>query len=66
MKQHDNMLHIFRCALQELKTSDIFRQFIRYICAGGIAFIADAGILFILTSEIGINYLISAPLSFIL
>lgn len=41
-------------------------QFLRYIIVGGIAFLVDFGSLYILTDYIGIYYLISAAIAFIL
>ncbi|MCH7613412.1 MAG: GtrA family protein [Candidatus Marinimicrobia bacterium] len=41
-----------------------FFQLIRYTFVGGIAFLADFGLLFILTEYFGIHYLISASIGF--
>lgn len=41
------------------------REFVRYLFAGGIAFIGDASTLFSLTQFLGVNYLISAVFGFI-
>lgn len=41
-------------------------QFIRYFIVGGIAFIADFSALFLLTEWVGLNYLLSATLAFII
>ena len=40
-------------------------QFIGYIFVGGIAFLFDFCILYLLTSKVGISYLISAAIAFI-
>lgn len=41
------------------------REFFRYLIVGGIAFIVDAGVLFLLVSQFGMNYLLAAMLSFL-
>lgn len=41
-------------------------QFFRYIFVGGVAFLVDFGLLYILTGYFGIFYLISAAIAFIL
>lgn len=40
-------------------------QFFRYACVGGVAFVVDFGLLFILTDKIGLYYLLSATISFV-
>lgn len=42
----------------------LFQQIIRFLFVGGSAFVIDAGILFILTSLLGMHYLISGMISF--
>ncbi len=44
-------------------TEDNFLQFFRYIFVGGASFVADSGLLFIIT-EAGLPYLISGVISF--
>lgn len=39
-------------------------QFIRYGFVGGIAFLADFGMLYILTDKVGLYYLLSATIAF--
>jgi len=46
-------------------TDNTFLQLFRYTFVGGIAFIADFGLLYILTEYIHFHYLLSATLSFI-
>lgn len=41
-------------------------QFFRYIFVGGVAFLVDFGSLYVLTDYVGIFYLISAAIAFIL
>jgi putative flippase GtrA len=48
------------------ETNSTFLQLFRYTFVGGAAFIADFGILYILTEYFKIHYLISAGISFIL
>jgi len=48
------------------KNHDTRIQFFRYIFVGGAATIVDMGSLYILTSIMGLNYLISAAIAFIL
>ena len=47
------------------KSDNLFVQLLRYTFVGGLAFIADFGILFILTENAGFYYLASATCSFI-
>lgn len=46
-------------------TESLIVQFLRYTVVGGVAFVADFGLLVLLTSVIGIHYLLSAALAFI-
>jgi len=48
-----------------LKLTTIITQFTQYLAVGGIAFAVDFGLLVALTELLGINYLVSASLSFI-
>jgi putative flippase GtrA len=43
----------------------IFRQFIQYVLVGGIAFIVDFVVLFLLTDKAGMHYLESATVAFL-
>ena len=55
-------------SLQKLlidETNHWFPQLIRYIFVGGLAFLVDYGLLFLLTEAAGMHYLFSATLSFI-
>jgi putative flippase GtrA len=40
-------------------------QFARYLVVGGVAFCADFGLLYLLTSQAGVQYLISAAIAFL-
>lgn len=46
-------------------TSNWFIQLLRYTIVGGIAYIVDFGLLFLLTEYAGLHYLLSATISFI-
>lgn len=52
--------------LSGFENNDIFSQFCRYACVGGLAFLLDFGCLFIFTEIFKIYYLTSAFLSFLL
>jgi putative flippase GtrA len=41
------------------------REFTRYVLVGGLAFVCDTSTLFSLTQFLKVNYLISAPLGFV-
>lgn len=43
----------------------LYIQLLRYLVVGGIAFIVDFSILYLLVNFLGINYLIAAAISFI-
>ena len=47
------------------KSDDGFVQFVRYTAVGGISFVADFGTLFAATGILGVHYLISALLGFL-
>lgn len=47
------------------KPAGVRREFFRYVLVGGIAFIFDTSTLFSLTQFLKVNYLISAPVGFI-
>jgi len=55
-----NIKHIFSG-----ETDNTVFQLIRYTFVGGFAFVVDFGLLFIFTEYVGLNYLVSACLSFI-
>lgn len=60
--------YIFKLDFKSLfitKSSNTFIQFFRYIFVGGVAFLADGGSLFLITS-IGVNYLISVIFAFVI
>lgn len=48
------------------KTNHIFIQLFRYTFVGGIAFVFDFGLLYILTEQFNIYYLTSAAIAFLL
>jgi putative flippase GtrA len=48
------------------RKDDVLIEFVRYIFAGGIAFIVDFSSLYVLTDICGIYYLISAAIAFLL
>lgn len=47
-------------------TTNIFIQFFRYTLVGGLAFVVDLGLLFLLTEYAHLYYLVSATLSFLM
>ncbi|MDR1820487.1 MAG: GtrA family protein [Methanobrevibacter sp.] len=53
------------CKLLKDGTDNVSVQFFRYIFVGGIAFVVDFGLLYILTEYLGIFYILSATISFI-
>lgn len=60
--------YIFKLDFKNLfitKSSNTFIQFFRYIFVGGVAFLADGGSLFLITT-IGVNYLISVIFVFVI
>lgn len=46
------------------KSGNSIEQFIRYCLTGGLAFIVDFGILYLLTNVLGFHYLIGATVGF--
>lgn len=51
--------------LQELMMKPLMLQIMRFAVVGGLAFIVDFGLLLLLTEVVGLNYLVSATISFI-
>ncbi|WP_293667307.1 GtrA family protein [uncultured Parabacteroides sp.] len=47
------------------KTNNLLIQLIRYTIVGGLAFIVDFGLLFLLTEYFGLYYILSATCSFL-
>ncbi len=47
------------------KTDNIFIQFFRYCIVGGLAFLVDYCLLFLLSDKCGLHYLLSAGIAFI-
>ena len=63
------MRHDVRTILRGLlhdKTNNTLVQLFRYTIVGGLAFVVDFGSLFAFTEYLGIHYLVSAALAFIL
>ena len=48
------------------KTGETSIQFFRYLFVGGMATVVDMGTLYVFTSILGLNYLISAAVGFVL
>ena len=42
------------------------RQFAQYVCVGGLAFVVDIAALFLLTEKVGLHYISSASVAFVL
>ena len=59
------MLSNFFNKLLIAPTNNIFYQFVRYTFVGGLAFIVDFGLLYVLTEYLNLYYVVSATLSFI-
>lgn len=60
--------YIFKLDFKNLfitKSNNTFIQFFRYVFVGGVAFLADGGSLFLITT-IGVNYLISVIFAFVI
>jgi len=47
------------------KTDNVFIQFFRYGIVGGLAFLVDYGLLYLLSDKCGLHYLLSASIAFI-
>ena len=47
------------------KTDNTFIQFFRYCFVGGLAFLVDYGLLYLLSDKVGLHYLLSASIAFI-
>ena len=45
-------------------SGNLFVQLIRYFVSGGVAFVVDASLLYILTEWLGFHYLLSTVLSY--
>ena len=57
-----------RRPLQDLlfgATGSLLQQFSRYLVVGGVAFVVDFGLLYVLTEFAGLHYLISAAIAFL-
>ena len=52
--------------IETLRSDATFPQFCRYTCVGAIAFACDFGALFGLTHFLGIHYLLSAGIAFLI
>ncbi len=48
------------------RTDSTFRQLVRYTFVGGLAFLVDFSSLFLLTEYLGVHYLVSAAVAFLL
>jgi len=46
-------------------TGSVLQQFARYVVVGGVAFVVDFGLLYVLTEFAGIHYLSSAAIAFL-
>ena len=47
------------------KTDNVFIQFFRYCIVGGLAFLVDYGLLYLLADKFGLHYLLSVSIAFI-
>lgn len=58
----------FRALISQLfkePTDNLFIQFFRYCFVGGLAFLVDYGLLYLLSDKFGLHYLVSASIAFI-
>lgn len=51
--------------LNTLMHNKLLQQIMRFVLVGGLAFVIDFGLLLLLTEKVGLNYLTSATISFI-
>ncbi|MBE6049934.1 MAG: GtrA family protein [Clostridium sp.] len=51
-------------SIKKFKENKKFIEIFRFVITGGLSFVVDYGILFLLTEFMGINYLISSGISF--
>jgi putative flippase GtrA len=65
MEKNHNKISMIISGILSKQNSNYHFQFIRYTISGGIAFITDFIILYILTDILNIYYLISAGIAFI-
>jgi putative flippase GtrA len=49
----------------QAKTDSLLFQLLRYVVVGGVAFVVDFGLLFLLVNFLSVHYLIAAGISFI-
>lgn len=56
----------FQPSLDAVTISRTMRQFVRYGVVGGLAFVVDFSALFLFTESLGLHYLVSASLAFLL
>ncbi|MBN8454606.1 GtrA family protein [Accumulibacter sp.] len=49
-----------------MTTANVMHQFVRYGMVGGLAFVVDFASLWVLTEGVGLHYLVSASLAFLL
>jgi putative flippase GtrA len=55
---------VLKNSIIRLKYKDTFEQAIRYFFVGGICTLLDVGLLYLLTTYLGVNYLLSSAISF--
>lgn len=49
-----------------MPTKRLLRQFAQYVLVGGLAFVVDFAALFLLTERVGLHYLVSTSIGFLL
>lgn len=59
------ILHYIISNLLKGSNSNLLVQLFRYVIVGGLSFIVDYGLLYVLTEYVGLYYIVSATLSFI-
>jgi putative flippase GtrA len=56
----------FRLQSDAMPTRRLLRQFVQYVLVGAVAFVFDFVALFVLTERVGLHYIVSASIAFLL
>ncbi len=56
----------FLLPIKSMPSTRTIRQFAKYLVVGGLAFVVDFTVLFLLTDQLGLYYLVSASIAFLL
>jgi putative flippase GtrA len=60
------VINFSKTVFSKKRSNNFLVQFSRYIFVGSVATVVDIGMLFLLTSVIGVHYLLSAALAFVM